>query len=192
MEWHGYTATDLALRSYIEHHGVKGQKWGIRRYQNPDGSLTEKGKNKVLKMYQKIEKTYDRMITKSDKYAANAKKKGKTGKEKTWNYASEMNRKAKAERLSKLGNMTYQEFKKSKSKDRFLGLYSQRFMDRNSSAIDMTSKITRWNERYNQFGNRIQSWTTFNKVLDTMSGEEGYRYLNTKRTYKKGVKKGRS
>lgn len=180
MEWHGYTATDLALRSYIEHHGVKGQKWGIRRYQNPDGSLTEKGKNKVLKMYQKIEKTYDRMITKSDKYAANAKKKGKTGKEKTWNYASEMNRKAKAERLSKLGNMTYQEFKKSKSKDRFLGLYSQRFMDRNSSAIDMTSKITRWNERYNQFGNRIQSWTTFNKVLDTMSGEEGYRYLNTK------------
>lgn len=29
---------------YIEHHGVKGMKWGIRRYQNPDGSLTAKGK----------------------------------------------------------------------------------------------------------------------------------------------------
>ena len=22
------------------HHGIKGQKWGIRRYQNEDGSLT--------------------------------------------------------------------------------------------------------------------------------------------------------
>lgn len=29
---------------YICHHGIKGQKWGIRRYQNPDGSLTEAGK----------------------------------------------------------------------------------------------------------------------------------------------------
>lgn len=26
------------------HHGVKGQKWGIRRYTNKDGSLTEEGK----------------------------------------------------------------------------------------------------------------------------------------------------
>ena len=28
----------------LYHHGVKGQKWGVRRYQNPDGSLTDKGK----------------------------------------------------------------------------------------------------------------------------------------------------
>ena len=28
---------------YLMHHGIKGQKWGIRRYQNPDGSLTPEG-----------------------------------------------------------------------------------------------------------------------------------------------------
>ena len=28
----------------LEHHGIKGQKWGRRRYQNPDGSLTPMGR----------------------------------------------------------------------------------------------------------------------------------------------------
>lgn len=32
----------------IYHHGIKGQRWGIRRYQNPDGSLTEAGKKRYL------------------------------------------------------------------------------------------------------------------------------------------------
>lgn len=28
----------------LTHHGIKGQKWGVRRYQNADGSLTMAGK----------------------------------------------------------------------------------------------------------------------------------------------------
>lgn len=32
--------------SYLAHHGIKGQKWGIRRFQNPDGSLTAEGRKR--------------------------------------------------------------------------------------------------------------------------------------------------
>jgi hypothetical protein len=34
---------------YIYHHGVKGQKWGVRRYQNEDGTLTSAGKARSKK-----------------------------------------------------------------------------------------------------------------------------------------------
>lgn len=38
----------------LYHHGVKGQKWGVRRYQNKDGSLTAEGKVH----YSKLGKNY--------------------------------------------------------------------------------------------------------------------------------------
>ena len=33
---------------YISHHGIKGQKWGVRRFQNPDGTWTDAGKKRYL------------------------------------------------------------------------------------------------------------------------------------------------
>lgn len=34
----------------LEHHGILGQKWGVRRYQNKDGSLTNFGKYQARKI----------------------------------------------------------------------------------------------------------------------------------------------
>lgn len=37
------------MNNELYHYGVKGQKWGVRRYQNKDGSLTAAGKKRVAK-----------------------------------------------------------------------------------------------------------------------------------------------
>ena len=41
---------------YLAHHGVKGQRWRVRRFQNPDGSLTEKGKRRMKTLRDKSDK----------------------------------------------------------------------------------------------------------------------------------------
>lgn len=51
----------------ICHHGIKGQKWGVRRYQNPDGSLTDLGKKRYLRNGKLTEKGKKKLDAK--KYA---------------------------------------------------------------------------------------------------------------------------
>lgn len=38
---------DYLLIRELYHYGIKGQKWGVRRYQNEDGSLTPEGKQRL-------------------------------------------------------------------------------------------------------------------------------------------------
>ena len=73
MEWHGYSSEQVVLKNYLEHHGVKGQRWGVRRYQNSDGSLTEKGRKRLKKWETYVEDTRSKKIAKVNKKLTKAK-----------------------------------------------------------------------------------------------------------------------
>ena len=68
----------LISEEELQHHGIKGQKWGIRRYQNADGTLTPEGIARKKKMERLAN---DERLSKKERKAAEygaADAKGKT------------------------------------------------------------------------------------------------------------------
>lgn len=53
----------------LYHHGILGQKWGIRRYQNEDGSLTPAGRKRYLlnpedkRIYEGLKPKYKKLLS---------------------------------------------------------------------------------------------------------------------------------
>lgn len=50
----------------LAHHGIKGQKWGVRRFQNPDGTLTAAGKKHEQKQFYKEVKRETKLARKAN------------------------------------------------------------------------------------------------------------------------------
>lgn len=66
------------MSSNLYHHGIKGQKWYIRRFQNQDGSLTAAGKRR-----------YATLETRSDDLEAKKESPNPHGKKKVFDMSDE-------------------------------------------------------------------------------------------------------
>ena len=62
-----YYAYDAEDSESLEHHGIIGMKWGVRRFQNPDGTLTPEGRERYYGS--KETKKFARLIDNADIHA---------------------------------------------------------------------------------------------------------------------------
>lgn len=78
---------------YLAHHGIRGQKWGVRRFQNSDGSLTDAGKkrystetaSKATRSLNQIERENANLTSKSAMAKVKAEKAFQKGNDEKYN-----------------------------------------------------------------------------------------------------------
>lgn len=46
------------MDNYLVHYGILGQKWGVRRFQNKDGSLTAEGKERYVRSFKGVKQPF--------------------------------------------------------------------------------------------------------------------------------------
>ena len=83
--------TRVTDEDILQHHGILGMHWGVRRYRNKDGSLTAAGKKRYYKMDDwgrpiGFTKAGEKMVKREYNRAASAEKKAtrKTENNKLW------------------------------------------------------------------------------------------------------------
>ena len=96
----------MSTYGYLIHHGIKGQKWGIRRYQNEDGSYTEEGKIRYgMNNYSKENRS--KLYTDTGRLGAYKRfKDAKSTIENTTSGLSDFEKEEKAYEILKEGNKT--------------------------------------------------------------------------------------
>lgn len=64
------------MTNQLNHHGIKGQKWGVRRYQNEDGSLTSAGRKNISKSAKKADLKDAKKLVRKDNLKKGLKRTG--------------------------------------------------------------------------------------------------------------------
>lgn len=128
--------------NYLAHHGIKGQRWGVRRFENADGTLTPAGKER----YGKSRKQAD--LKQDPRYKSALQSANKQG------VAGDMNKATKAakdinESSTNLEKMHYK-YKAKRMSDEELQTEIDKMVAKQEATADRRALENRYKELKNQ------------------------------------------
>lgn len=95
LQYISSTAPHYMTDDYLAHHGILGMKWGVRRFQNKDGSYTKAG----LKRYEKARDQRDKLVSDAEGRARGSEQNAKEYKK---NYDTLKKEGAKGQTMRKM------------------------------------------------------------------------------------------
>ena len=188
----------LTSNGELYHHGIKGQKWGVRRFQNKDGSLTPAGKKRLSKneayrdkLVGKAEKRVKKYNARADEAKANISDLKNNGKNsaayRRWKEDEYEKRQAEYEENHKIKGPDGQTYVKSyaRSADRFVddvidGILADTTIDK---LINENKEVAKRNQ------DKAKRWTNNKSDLMNMNVSALTKKSEIRKTYRSGSDK---
>ena len=118
----------------LYHHGVKGQKWGVRRYQYADGTLTPAGKKRYNDSGSYYGKRVNSMFGTDVKHLVNSVRTQVTGKQYVDGYLKKGTEFARIQTSKEFEKFAFYATYKKHDTEEYMGLFGKNLMSRADAA----------------------------------------------------------
>ena len=129
----------------LQHHGIKGQKWGVRRYQFQDGTLTPEGQKRYSNRTNINSSTADkvsRMMRSKVKDVVNTARTQVTGKQYVDTYLKQGTSFARIQTSPEFEKFAFYATYKKSDTDKYMGLFGKNLTSRAASDARRAEEIS--------------------------------------------------